>query len=353
MPTSTKAMANHMISALESSVASEPALLTPRTHDRGKPAPPDTIDLLTSARGRRLDMAQYRSANAGGRHCDRSNALRGELFRALPGLREPSYGSVAAAGFFWNSTTDEQGLPPVARTRVPAIKVLTMRFSGLGDQNPWRRCMSSESPRLIMSSAHRLPSIIAGALVLPALMLGMAERSQTRSRSTPRTRIRNRARPSDRRVRPCGRSRSGDSWSSPSAGNAPSARRRSNRRDRGRRYARPAPWRASSGRRAGRSAGRRSSRACRRGPQGDAARRAAWRRDRRTEADEAARFRLHDDGGDRHAVSVGDDGPPYRDRDRRSARRTPGWSVRPRVRRVDEGAGLDAGRRDPAPCRTA
>ncbi len=34
--------------------------------------------------------------------------------------------------------------------------------------------------RPVMSSAQRLPSIIAGAFVLPALMLGIAERSQTR-----------------------------------------------------------------------------------------------------------------------------------------------------------------------------
>ena len=40
------------------------------------------------------------------------------------------------------------------------------------------------------NSAHRLPSIIAGALVLPALMSGIAERSQTRRFSTPRTRNR-------------------------------------------------------------------------------------------------------------------------------------------------------------------
>ena len=41
-----------------------------------------------------------------------------------------------------------------------------------------------------MSSAHRLPSIIAGALVFPALMLGIADRSQTRSPSIPLTRSR-------------------------------------------------------------------------------------------------------------------------------------------------------------------
>src|SRR3954463_15526385 len=40
------------------------------------------------------------------------------------------------------------------------------------------------------NSAQRLPIIMAGALVLPALMFGMAERSQTRNALTPRTRNR-------------------------------------------------------------------------------------------------------------------------------------------------------------------
>src|SRR5437762_13612133 len=40
------------------------------------------------------------------------------------------------------------------------------------------------------SSAQREPSIMAGAFVLPALMLGIADRSQTRSPLRPLTRMR-------------------------------------------------------------------------------------------------------------------------------------------------------------------
>ena len=42
----------------------------------------------------------------------------------------------------------------------------------------------------MMKLAHRSPSIIAGALVLPALMFGTEDMSHTRSLSTPRTLIR-------------------------------------------------------------------------------------------------------------------------------------------------------------------
>jgi hypothetical protein len=59
------------------------------------------------------------------------------------------------------------------------------------DQEIWRAfsggpACTADLPET--NSAQRLPIIMAGAFVFPALMFGMAERSQTRKFSTPRTR---------------------------------------------------------------------------------------------------------------------------------------------------------------------
>jgi len=42
---------------------------------------------------------------------------------------------------------------------------------------------------LLTNSAQRSPIMIAGALVLPPISVGMIEASATRGRSTPRTRV--------------------------------------------------------------------------------------------------------------------------------------------------------------------
>ena len=205
--------------------------------------------------------------------------------------------------------------------------------------------------RPVMNAAQRLPSIIAGASVLPALMFGMAERSQTRSLSMPRTRSResSTASGSPGGAHAAGAARvvvglheaaamleqrlvaeiAGSGMAMRSTRSASGLVRNARRKKRWPSIMvaqrRPGPA-AGCGETSGMSSG-------------------SAERSRTKPRD----LRLHHDRGDGHAVACPRPGPGYRDRGRRSARRRPGCvGSASRVGRVDEGAGLDPGREDRA-----
>ncbi len=182
-----------------------------------------------------------------------------------------------------------------------------------------------------MSSAQRLPSIIAGALVLPALMFGIADRSQTRRPSMPRTR--SVAIQHGHGV--AGRAHAAGAARMVVGLHEASAMRGQRlvvcvRRDRGSRRARSGSASGSVVKGAQEEAlavdhGAHVVRILQQ-----------VRRDERhvlrigrAQPDEAARLRLDHDRGDGQAIGVLDQRRACRGRDRRSARRTPGWWARP------------------------